>query len=615
MKIFQFFISLATVLLCQNANAQQIYYPLTKNQDIIGYRNLHQQMTERATRSADTLSLPFVDDFSEQGIYPSSDRWLDSGAFVNSTFCDAPPTVGVATFDGINKFGNRYSLSSSRQYLDSMTSKPIRLGFAAATQDTTIWLSFYYQPQGLGIAPGSLDSLILLMRDSSGTWSRMWNKTGSSRQPFQRVNVHITDAKYFYEGFQFRFVNYGLGNANTGHWNVDYIWLNKGLSNNEPIRDIALINNPTSLLWEFKSMPYTHYSSLSSPNGAMKTTVTDSVRSIDYLGTTFDPYVRVLDPSGTTVFTSSPNVLPITTNSAASFTSNINYFFQQSLPGDSQTFLVENYLSVPVNDTNELRKNDTSYYHQNFFNYYAYDDGSAELNTGLSGDSLKWAMKFDVKMRDTLRGVQIYFNPTSIDVSNQLIQVAVWDNISVPSTEHILYKVINMRPDNIDSINGFATYIFPSPQVVGPGNIWVGFIQNTNVLIGLGVDKNTDSHTKMYYAANGTWSQPPFASTWMIRPLFGKPISLVGVNEVAASVAQFDVYPNPANGKIHLSVASGQQHDAFQYHLTDISGRTVKEGLVNDEVDVSALSAGVYFVRVSWKNVDVSQTKKVVVYR
>jgi len=609
---------LSTVILFLSfsiTDAQIVFYPLNNNPTIINNNLKDNNAATRTSLSADTLSLPFIDDFAQEGIYPSSDLWLDSGVFVNSTFCDNPPTVGVATFDGINKLGNRYSTSASRQYCDTLTSKPIRLAFASVQPDTMIWLSFYYQPQGLGIAPFTSDTLILLFRDSTGLWNRVWTKNGTTKQPFARVNIHITDSKYFSDRFQFRFMNYGPPNANTDHWNIDYVYLNNNRINNDDIVDFGMVNNPNTLLSEFHSMPWTHYQSVASNPSTLRSTQTDSARNINYYGGTLDPRFEIIDPTGAQFYSDALGGVPTSQGAVSSFTFDLPSAYPTGFPGDSASFLVKSYLNVDTSITNEYQKNDTSYYRQNFYNYYAYDDGSAEVNTGLSGSNLKWAMKYNVKMRDTLKAAQIYFNPTSLDLSTQLIQIAVWSNIAPPTTETLLHKMINQRPRNIDSINGFATYVFDTTLVVGPGDIWVGFIQNNNVLIGLGVDKNTDSHTKMFYAANGTWNAYTFSSTWMIRPVFGKHFSLVGVDEITEAENSFEVFPNPANDKIYFSFDNSPHHK-LNYELLDIAGRTVMKGkLISEELSISKLNSGIYFVRLTdEKNRSYSKTKKIIVY-
>lgn len=67
--------------------------------------------------------------------------------------------------------------------------------------------------------------------------------------------------------------------------------------------------------------------------------------------------------------------------------------------------------------------------------------------------------------------------------------------------------------------------------------------------------------------------------------------------------AQMNLYPNPTNDILNISVAFGEREDA-QYIITDVSGRVVylqRSEQVTEEVqvvDVQNLSAGVYFVTV-----------------
>ena len=94
----------------------------------------------------DTLSLPFMDDFSYDGPFPDKENWLDRNVFVNNDMALNPVSVGIATFDGLNSggaprgggFGESDVLTSA--YLDLSTG-------------SDIFLSFYIQPQGLGDSP------------------------------------------------------------------------------------------------------------------------------------------------------------------------------------------------------------------------------------------------------------------------------------------------------------------------------------------------------------------------------------------------------------------------------------------------------------------------------
>ena len=55
------------------------------------------------------LSLPFLDDFSHGGPYPDTNFWIDNAAYINNTYPICPPTLGVATLDGVNNEGQPYN--------------------------------------------------------------------------------------------------------------------------------------------------------------------------------------------------------------------------------------------------------------------------------------------------------------------------------------------------------------------------------------------------------------------------------------------------------------------------------------------------------------------------
>lgn len=113
------------------------------------------------------ISLPFFDDF-RKGIYPDTSRWIDNKCYVNSDFPLFPPNHGVATLDAIDGNGMIYSNSNFFQFqADELTSRPIRLDSIfnpsprAITKADSVYLSFFYQPQGRGNPPEDSDSLVL----------------------------------------------------------------------------------------------------------------------------------------------------------------------------------------------------------------------------------------------------------------------------------------------------------------------------------------------------------------------------------------------------------------------------------------------------------------------
>lgn len=116
------------------------------------------------------ISLPFLDDFSSRDIYPSYDRWQDQYVFINTDYPVNPPNLGVATLDAINDKGEIYPNAVPGPAVfqaDVLTSRLIRLDsvFSPVARKITpadsVYLSFYYQPQGRGNAPEPSDMLIL----------------------------------------------------------------------------------------------------------------------------------------------------------------------------------------------------------------------------------------------------------------------------------------------------------------------------------------------------------------------------------------------------------------------------------------------------------------------
>ncbi len=120
--------------------------------------------------SDEPVALPFLDDFSSKGPFPSPARWQDQFAFVNTDYAINPPDIGVATLDAINDRGEVYpnAIPGPPTFsADVLTSRLIRLDslFRPTARKITpadsVYLSFYYQPQGRGNAPEFSDMLEL----------------------------------------------------------------------------------------------------------------------------------------------------------------------------------------------------------------------------------------------------------------------------------------------------------------------------------------------------------------------------------------------------------------------------------------------------------------------
>jgi hypothetical protein len=595
---------------------QEVLIPLNNN-PVLMKMPKNKSSARLAAVVDDTLALPFRDDFSKQGVYPDASLWLDSGVFINNNYSEFPVTIGIATFDGLNQYGNPYQPGATFDSIaDILTSHCIDL--ALPSTDTSVWFSFYYQPQGLGDEPETGDSLVLQFKDTGGVWNNVWAIDGKPDTAFTRVSMRITGENYLFKGFQFRFYSIATVNGNRDHWNLDYIFLDKNRFENDGIEDFSLLRPQASLLTEFTSMPYTHYKALGSPPpaGTLRSDMEDSVYVINYGPTSITPYIDIYEDDQTipAYHITTPGVLPGNPLSYLAYTLPLNYYFPSNVP-DSADFLVKAYLDDPV--ARLEKNNDTSYMHQRFYNYYSYDDGSAEVGYGVTGNvDVSMAYLFNVKVADTLQGVQIYFNPTGIDVTNKLFQLTVWTDINITTNQSVeLYRMINQKPGSFDSINGFKTFLFDTTLIVGPGNIWVGIVQNEpQTLYGVGLDRNIDSHTKMYFHIDGIWSGSNIIGSWMIRPLFGKHISLVNVEEHESAVSDFLIYPNPARDVAHINFDERKGNKYF-YRIYDCIGSLIMQDALpsSGDITISGLSQGLYIVKLFSQNDHAGKAAKLII--
>ena len=120
------------------------------------------------SREVEALQLPFFDDFSTSNIFPDQNLWNGRSVFVNKDFPYMPVNIGAATFDAIDSSGNIYLNGTIAPFeADRLMTQTIRLDsiFIPVARKLSpadsVYLSFFYQPQGVGDEPALQDSLIL----------------------------------------------------------------------------------------------------------------------------------------------------------------------------------------------------------------------------------------------------------------------------------------------------------------------------------------------------------------------------------------------------------------------------------------------------------------------
>lgn len=582
------------------------------------------------TMIADTLFLPFFDDFSSFTVWPATERWSDSTAFVNPNFGINPPTIGVVTFDGLDPKGQAYNNSNVNAAgpCDVLTSKAINLlndanGIPYTSSDS-IFLIFYFQRKGRGDNPELNDSLQLqFLNAQTQQWQRVWSATGITGGDtlFTRVKMTINDPGFRQNGFKFRFRNFGSQTGMLDIWNVDYVHLNRFLPPDyDLIRDYSFVYQGTSLLNNYSAVPWKHFTSLSAAQqqSFVKSSSDLSLRNnndaspfpIKVAGTVYDRFgtaTPIIGGGGLNNI-----VIPLNSNVTPPASLLTNTFFVDPTADDQTLFsALYDIGSTSGGVVDDFPVNDTIRYNQHFYDYYSYDDGSAELAYGVSGAGAQLAYKFDVLKADTLRAVHMFFAQSGLDVSSQPFRLAVWSgNASGPSGAPV-YQKFNQSPNYLDSLNGFFTYL-TDPVALTQGTWFFGYIQTNATILNLGLDVNTPAdNSRKFINTSGSWVNSQLPGMWMIRPVLSE-------NPLFTTIATpeplpvFSVFPVPADGIINI-IANDVKRSDYSISVLDQSGREVMlHSSFTERIDISPLSSGFYFIRLTDAATGVSSTRKLI---
>jgi hypothetical protein len=584
-------------------HAQERTAPLLWNGLLSGTAN--SAVNDQPVKKGTALTLPFFEDFTDNAPYPNSNRWQDSNVYINNTMCIGPVSRGVATFDALNKRGRPYDTvnRNALYFADSLTSQPFDL--STFNPADSIYLSFFYQPQGNGFSPEPNDSLILFFHHQSGAWQRVWSVGGTVLQPFRQVMIPVKDAGYLYNGFEFRFINRASINTNDDVWNLDYIRMQAARTiTDTAVNDLAFTSNQTNLLNDYVSMPYRQF--MVNPGNELANDFSDSIRNHYATQATVNYGYSSRELTTSTPLSANGSTIDIPARSARRVTFN-RFTNTPAAPASNSRMVFETTSYLESGTRNEPKENDTLVHRQVFDNYLAYDDGTAEKSYYLSLLSSlpgKVAVEHRLNQPDTLQGLAIYFGqqvPTAVGKIMSIVAYRTIAGISGATRDSIITSVDNLLPLYTDSINKFTIYKFSRPAIISAGTFYVGYTLPANsgsdsLYIGLDVNRVGSNH--VYFSVLNSWSSSTVSGALMIRPLLGGPVTGTGVKE-AVSVKPFSnwsVYPNPASDQVQLLQAANSLAD--HYSITDLSGREMAQGtLTGTTINISSLPSGIYLVR------------------
>jgi hypothetical protein len=583
------------------ANSQELVIGLQSNPAL--KNNVYGHSYKKAM-AEDTLQLPFFDDFSRITLIPDSKKWVDDYVFINNTYSDRQITSGIATFDALDNAGRLYATASPIVFeADHLTSRPVNLDYPAADN---IWLSFYYQPGGLGDMPEVNDSLTLqFFAPDENEWYPVWDCAGNNYPDFKIAMIKIDQEKFLKKGFRFRFINYASLSpniiepsmiSNCDQWNIDYVMLDKNRTENDTVfNDVAFRYPLRSLLKTHEAMPWKQFKQVYLQE--MGSYIPIHYRNNDTITRNvtrdFEIWDEYKNVQAKTFSAGATNIDPLTN---VDYNANLIYTFNTD-NDDSALFKVTAWL---ITDEFDPKENDTLVYYQKFSNYFAFDDGTAEGGYGINGLGSRNAMvayRFRSFMQDTLRAISICFNDSYMNANQRTFDLMVWDdNNGIPG--NVIASREEVMVEQGDALNGFYTYGIPGSVMVDD-IFYVGWKQRSETFLNAGFDVNTPNAGKQLYWINGNWNQSGENGSVMIRPVLGGPIT-TSINDIPVkNITSLHIWPNPARDFIYLDPEEGPSTELTYVSFTDLQGRIIMKVPFNEMIDISALHEGMYIVMAS----------------
>ncbi len=607
---------IGTIFLISNAQ-ESVRFASYNSQLVIKNKPFASKST--VSNNLDTLQLPFFDDFSRNFVFPDSTLWIDRHAYINNSFPINPPTLGVATLDGLNELGLPHG-GTSNDTADFLTSCPINLD---NLQDSNIILSFYYQPGGNGDLPEPEDVLFLQFKDSSKKWQTVWSRSDSMLSDFKFVAIPIDTNIYCHKSFQFRLGNIATLSGNLDHWHIDYIYIDKDRSIiDSTFNDIAITNTPSSMLSNYTAMPWRQFKGFETQE--LKTQLPLHIKSLHpIVGSTDINYqISFTETVTDTLIESIP-----TTSTTIPYGTSINESYSLNplltkLQGNiSETFnedSVRIQAQCIIGDTSIANRppNDTCIFEQPFYNYLAYDDGSSEKVYGINGVASYErfvAYKFSLNRTDTLRAVQFHFSHFIQKRDNMLFNIIIWKTIDQNNTgsgDVILHREDFKRPQFTEMVNGFSHYtLFPDEPIVLDGDFYIGWGQTDNRSLDVGFDIHSDNSSKLYFNTDGNWNQSGQTGTLMLRPVLGKPVLIASNDPLTThNTNKIEYYPNPTDDVLYL-LKSG-----LEITITNLSGQMVlKEQDGSKSIFTDQLKNGIYLLTLHDKQNRKTQHSKLII--
>jgi hypothetical protein len=172
----------------------------------------------------------------------------------------------------------------------------------------------------------------------------------------------------------------------------------------------------------------------------------------------------------------------------------------------------------------------------------------------------------------------------------------VWDNNNgIPG--NIIYSREEVMVEQGNMINGFYNYTIPEGVVVN-GIFYIGWRQRSETFLNAGLDVNTPHAGRQFYWLNGEWIQSQVQGSIMIRPVVGAALKVTPVIDILyhGNKNLINIWPNPATELINIDPGEITMSGLSTITISDIYGRELLKVPFREQINISSLHTGVYFI-------------------
>ncbi len=222
------------------------------------------------------------------------------------------------------------------------------------------------------------------------------------------------------------------------------------------------------------------------------------------------------------------------------------------------------------------------------------DSAVLSLTVAVPGYAFTWYMNDTTELASTDSVLTVKTSGDyKVKITNVVTGCVEW------SAPHAV-AVGTAAPGNINIIfNGTSAFVSPFPS----SGFAVDWYFNGNLVVG-------QNGKFLAFLGNGEYSAEVYNINFpFCRTASGIDTIVSGLNDlVDHSIYDVSIFPNPNNGKFKVNFTTDETQD-IRFVISSVVGQTISDrkmenfsGNFNEEIDLSELSKGVYFVTIETKN-------------